>query len=344
MNLSRSLISLLLLTLAPVAHAQEGPAPILVRTAPVIRDHFVDRVEALGTLRANESVSLSANVTETITAVHFEDNQRVDKGMVLVEMTSAEEHAQLSEARSTAAEAKKQYARVQSLVESGAASRSLLDQRKREYETARAQLEAVSSRMEDRVVSAPFDGVVGLRNISAGALVQPGDRITTLDDDSVMKLDFSVPSTFLDVLKPGMKIVAKARGLNNEPCEGEVTAIDSQIDPVTRAIMVRALLPNEERMLKPGLLMTVELLKNPRKTLVIPESAIIPQGHDNFVLKAVRNGEVLTTEKQAVTLGARRPGEVEILEGVSEGDEVVTHGTLKVQPGQPIEIEAKETE
>lgn len=337
-------VCLLFLCTPAIAIAQNAPQPIAVRTAVVKRDQFVDRVEALGTLRANESVALSVNVTETINAVHFDDGQRLEKGYVLVEMTSAEEHAQLTEARSMVTEAKKQFERAQSLANSGAASRSLLDQRKREFETARAQLGAVSSRMEDRIVAAPFDGVVGLRNISVGALVQPGDQITTIDDDSVMKLDFSVPSTYLDVLHTGMKIVAKARGLNNEPFEGQVTAIDSQIDPVTRSIKVRAKLPNSQRVLKPGLLMTVELLKNPRETLVIPEAALIPQGQINHVLTIIRNGDALTTEKRVVKLGVRRPGEVEILEGVKEGEEIVTHGTLKVQPGQPITVDSANQE
>ncbi len=321
------------------AQAQEAPQPTLVRAATAERKPFVDRAEALGTLQAKEGVELSVNVTETVTAVHFEDNQRVDEGYVLVEMTNAEENAQLSEARATVSEARKQYKRAQRLVKQQAASQALLDQRRREYETAKAQLEGVSSRMEDRVVMAPFAGVVGLRNISVGALVQPGDLITTIDDDSVMKLDFTVPSTYLNALEVGMQIQAKARGLDGRLFEGKVTAINSRIDPVTRSIKVRARLPNPGRLLKPGLLMTVELLKNPRQALVIPESALMPRGTKNFVYVVDESKDPLSTVKREVEIGARRPGEVEMLSGLEAGERVVTHGTIKVQPGQPITIQ-----
>src|SRR5690606_6924075 len=126
---------------------------------------------------------LTSRVTETVTAVNFEDGQRVEAGDVLVEMTSDEESAQLEEEQSTVNEAAKQVERLKPLVEQGAAAQSLLDQRRREYQTAKARLEAVKSRLGDRVITAPFAGVLGLRNISVGALVQPGTKITTLDDD-----------------------------------------------------------------------------------------------------------------------------------------------------------------
>lgn len=149
---------------------------------------------------------LIATVSEIVTDVHFEDGQRVKAGSILVEMTNEEEHSLIEEERSTVAEAKKQYDRLRPLVKRGAASTSLLDQRRREYETAKARLRAIESKLQDRLIIAPFAGVVGLRNISVGALIKPGDVITTLDDDSVMKLDFTVPSIHLaSLLNQGRK-------------------------------------------------------------------------------------------------------------------------------------------
>lgn len=303
---------------------------------------FFDRVEALGTLRANETVELTATVTETITAIHFEDGERVNKGDVLVEMTSAEEHAQLEEVRSEIEEAQKQFDRVQSLKSSGAASASLLDQRRRELETAQARLHAVQSRMEDRLITAPFAGVLGLRNVSIGTLVEPGDVITTLDDDSTMKLDFSVPATFIDILKPGLDIIAHARAYGERAFKGHVAAVDSRVDPVTRSIRVRARIPNPEELLKPGLLMSLELLKNPRDAIIIPEEAVMPEGNRTYVLTIDEAQKPPIAERKEVTLGARRPGEVEVLKGLDAGDTVITHGTLKVRHGQPVKIEAME--
>lgn len=310
--------------------------PVIVKAAAI--DRFVDRVEALGTLRANETVELTATVSETLTGVHFEDGQRVEAGSILVEMTNEEEHALIEEERSTVAEAKKQYDRLRPLVQRGAASISLLDQRRREYETAKARLRAIESKLQDRLVIAPFAGIVGWRNISVGALIEPGDLITTLDDDSVMKLDFTVPSIHLASLKTGLPIVATSPAFAGQQFEGIVASIGSRIDPVTRAIVIRAILPNPERLLKPGLLMQVALLKNPRDVLVIPEEALIPSGRDNHVLVVDRSAEPMLAQRRQVTTGGRRPGEVEILGGLRSGELVVVDGTLRARPGQPVNV------
>ena len=317
------------------ASAQQA-APVIVKV--VATDRFVDRVEALGTLRANESVELTATVSETVTSVHFEDGQRVEAGRILVEMTNEEEHALIEEELSTVDEAKKQYDRLRPLVQRGAASISLLDQRRREYETAKARLRAIESKLQDRLVIAPFAGIVGLRNISVGTLIEPGDLITTLDDDSIMKLDFTVPSIHLASLKSGLPIVATSPAFTGRRFEGTVASINSRIDPVTRAILVRAILPNTERLLKPGLLMQVELLKNPRDALVVPEEALIPSGRDNHVMVVDRSVRPALAQRRKVTTGGRRPGEVEILDGLESGEFVVVDGTLRARSGQPVTV------
>jgi membrane fusion protein (multidrug efflux system) len=300
-------------------------------------DRLFDRVEALGTLKANESVTVTANVTETVSAIHFEDGQRVEEGQILVEMTNAEEHALLEEALARVSEAERQYDRVAALVSQRSASESLLDERRRDLDTARAVLVAIESRLADRLVKAPFDGVLGLRNISPGALVEPGDMIATLDDDGTMKLDFAVPAVFLPHLQPGLAIVARARAFGDRRFEGEIRSVDSRVDPVTRSIRVRALIPNPDRTLKPGLLMQVELLRNPRDALVVPESALLHQGRDHYVMR-IAEGDV--AERRQVRIGARRPGEVEIVDGLAAGDLVITHGNDKVRPGQPVRVTA----
>lgn len=323
--------------LVPALSVPAAPLPVIVAEATM--KPFVDRVEALGTLRANESVALTANVTETVTALHFDDGQRVKAGEVLAEMTSAEEHALLEEARATVQEARSQLQRVTSLAAQGTASQSSLDERRREWETARARLAAIESRLADRLIKAPFGGVVGLRNLSVGALVEPGDLITTLDDDSIMKLEFPVPTTYLTVLQPGLAIVARARALEDREYQGTVMSIDSRVDPVTRAILVRALLPNPDRSLRPGLLIQVELIRNPRDALVVPETALVPLGRDHFVL-VVNEAEGNRVDRRQVRIGSRRPGEVEILDGLAAGEKVITHGTVRVRPGQQVSIRA----
>jgi membrane fusion protein (multidrug efflux system) len=319
-----------------VAQSQEAPPkaiPVIVAAARL--EAFADPVEALGTLKAMESVNLTANVTETVSALHFDDGQRVEAGAVLVEMTSAEEHALLVEGQVRVAEAERQYDRVKALVTQRAASESLLDERRRDLDAARAQLVAIESRLADRLIKAPFPGVIGLRNISPGALVRPGDRIATLDDDSRMKLDFALPSRYLPDLQSGLVIQARAQALGDRVFTGAIAAIDSRVDPVTRAIQVRALLPNPEQDLKPGLLMQVEVPRNPRQGLAIPEAALLQRGKDHRVLVVGEGGKV---EERRVEIGARRPGTVEIATGLAAGERVITHGTDKVRPGQVVRV------
>ncbi|MGD9164778.1 MAG: efflux RND transporter periplasmic adaptor subunit [Chromatiales bacterium] len=323
------------------ACAQDKPAPQVI-VAEVRAEEFIDPIEALGTLKANESVQVTVNVTETVTAIHFDDGQRVEKGDTLVEMTSREEHALLQEAHANLDEAKRQFNRVRQLESQGIEAQSLLDQRRREVETARARLAAIESRLADRLIKAPFGGLLGLRNISVGALVETGDLITTLDDDSVMKLEFAVPSTYLADIQPGLPIRARTRAYGERAFEGAVKVLDSRVDPINRSVRVRALLPNPHRMLKPGMLMTVELLRNRRQTLVIPEAALMPKGRDHFVMRL--SGEPPVVEKRLVRIGSRRPGEVEVLEGLSRGDLVITHGMQKARVGAPVRIKGREVE
>lgn len=326
---------------APFTHAQQGAVEVIVQA--VKREQLQTRIEALGTLRANESIQLTSNVSKTVTRINFDDGMRVSKGDVLVEMTSAEEQALLDEARFNAEEAKKQLDRVRSLVASKAASESLLDQRQREYEAARARSAALEARLRDLRLLAPFSGVVGLRNISVGALVTPGTSITTLNDDSRMKVDFTVPAIFLGALRVGLPIIATSHDLNNRKFEGEVYSIDNQIDPVTRAITVRALIPNEEHTLRQGMLMMVELYAAQRDALVVPESALVPMGSNNFVFVTQQQNSAVAVERREIKIGERMQGFVEVLTGVNHDDKVVIHGLQKIRSGQSVNVIAEKT-
>ena len=334
------LAAMALVVMATGLSMARQPTPVIAAEAKI--KQLYDRVEALGTLRANETVEITTSVTDTITAIHFADGQFVNAGDILAEMTSTEEHAQLEEELSRREEALKRYERVVTLVARGAVSQAQLDERERELETAEARLRAIESRLQDRLIKAPFGGVVGLRNISLGALVEPGDLITTLDDISIMKLDFNVPSVYLATLKRDTPVVAVSPAFPGRRFSGSVSSIDSRVDPVTRSIVVRALIDNSDGLLKPGLLMSVELLKNERQALMIPEEALIPRGEVNVVLLVNETHSPAVAEQRTVVIGTRRVGEVEILEGLQAGDKVVTHGTIKVRPGQEISISSLE--
>lgn len=339
--LPRIVLLLLSLSISLYAWGAARPAvPIIYKTLQP--EPFVDSIEALGTLHANEAVVLSATITDTVRAVHFEDGQRVKKGDVLVEMTDDEEHALLAEAQAAVGEAQRQYERVKSLAKTNLATASLLDERRQAFDSAQAKLLATQSRLNDRLIMAPFDGVVGLRNISAGTLVTPGTPLTTLDDDSVMKLDISIPALFLDAVSPGLTVTAKTRERGGE-FSGRVTAIDSRIDPLTRSIRVRALIDNPERLLRPGMLMTVNLQKEETLALMLPEEALLQEGFRSFVYRINRDSEPLTVSKHEVQTGARRLGTIVITGGLNPGDQVVTHGILRLRDGNPITLLAEQT-
>ena len=344
-NALRLLLAAFALTASPWLAAQKAggpPAPTPVIVTELTTQAFSETVEALGTLRANESVELTSTVTELVTAVNFDDGQRVKKGDVLIEMDTSEERAELAEQRSFLNEAQRQVNRLTPLVKRGAASESTIDTQRRETQGARARIQAIESRIAKRIIKAPFDGVVGLRNISVGTVAQPSAQLTTIDDDAVMKLDFAVPSVFVATLRPGLSIEAESSAYADRVFKGTISSVDSRIDPVTRSIVARALIDNPAGELRPGLLMRVELEKNPRQALVVPEEAVVPVGNENFVwIVAIKDGNPVA-ERRTVTLGTRQYGGVEVVSGLSPGERVITHGTLRMRPGAPLTITAVE--
>jgi membrane fusion protein (multidrug efflux system) len=314
------------------ANAPAGGAgkPIPVTATTVEPRPWVDTIEALGTAKAKESVTLTAKVTETVDRVAFEDGDYVEAGQVLVDLTGRAEVASLEEARAAHKEATQQYARQSELVDQGTVARSQLDTQVALRDAARARMEAIRARLSDRVITAPFDGVLGFRQVSPGTLVTPGTVIATLDDVSTIKLDFSVPETFLAAIAAGQEIVARSAAFPQREFHGKVRSIDSRVDPVTRAVVVRALVPNPDAALRPGMLLSVRLNKAPREVLVIPELALVQVGADAFVYRVKADASV---EQVRVELGERRRGEVEIAGGLAPGDRVVVEGTVKLRPG-----------
>ncbi len=321
---------------APAAPAQPpGEAPEVIVAAARAAE-FADRVEALGTTHARESVNVTADVTEKVVEIHFDDGQTVAAGDLLVVLDKAEEEAALAAAQAVLREKRLAFERVQKLQSRQVAAVAELDLRRAEFQTAEAQIAVIRAQIANRFVRAPFAGVLGLRNVSVGTLVRPGDVITTLDDLSVMKLDFSVPSTHLETLRPGLAITARTDALGGREFQGQIKSVSTQVDPVTRSVVARAELPNPDGLLKPGLLMTVELAKQPRQAVLVPEEALIPQGRSNHVLVVDEAGRVA---RRQVEIGSRRPGEVEIRAGLEAGERVVTHGQMRVRPGQTVRIQ-----
>lgn len=318
---------------APATTARARGAQV-VTSAKVIRSDYTLDLLAIGTVAADESIDLSANVTETVTALHFEDGQQVKKGALLVELSSSEEEAAISAARSQLTEHEREITRLQSLVKDGAAPEARLEERRTLADVAKQNILEAEARLTDRRIVAPFDGWLGLRRISVGALVSPGTVIVALDKIDRVKIDFSVPETYLALIKPGATIEAHTQGTKDRLFKGTLTQLDSRIDPVTRSVAARAVTPNPELLLKPGMLVTATLRVEPRLSLSIPERALVPIGSKAFVF-------VISEEKARrveVTTGRRKPGYVEVLSGVSENQLIVADGLVGLQDGMAVKV------
>lgn len=321
--------------------SQERPAAPVVSVSAYTAElrEFSDRVEALGTLRGNESVTLSANASDTISAIHFTEGQRVVAGQLLVTLEMKEELAQLAGARAELADQQREVKRLEGLVKTMAAAQTELDQRRTALQKARHKIEELEARIADRSVVAPFAGVLGLRLVSPGALLNPGTAITTLDDIDTLKLDFSVPAALIGSLKPGLTLRARTVAYDRD-FSGTVTVVDSRVNTIDRSIRARAEFDNSEGLLKPGMLMTIELLRNPRTTLLVPEAALLTrdQQHSVWVI-----GEDNTLQRRIIQIGSRQPGWVEVLTGLEEGETLVRANFPRLREGIKVAFPASAT-
>jgi membrane fusion protein (multidrug efflux system) len=311
-----------------------GPQEVAVVTATIKSTSFADAVEALGTAKANESVNITAKTANRIVAFRFTEGQQVRKGDVLVELDAVEAAADLAVAQAALADTQSQYKRSTELFATKALSQAQMDQIQSTLRQNEARVSAAQGRMNETEVRAPFSGRVGLRNVSVGSYVTPATVITTLDDTSIIKLDFSVPETSLTMLANGLSIQATSTAYPGVQFNGKVASIDSRIDPVSRSVLVRGNIDNRDGRLKPGMFMTVRLLRSEDMALTLPEQALVPEADRQYVF-VVADGKVAKTE---ITLGRRRPGEVEVLKGLKEGDVVVTEGTQKLVDGTKVRL------
>jgi membrane fusion protein (multidrug efflux system) len=311
-------------------------AAALVSVAAASEQEIVDAIEALGTTLANESVTITGKVTESVHAVNFEDGALVKAGDVLVELTNQEETAQLAEARANLSDAERQSKRLEDLAAQGSAPVSQRDEARARVEGARARLDAIVARLDDRLIRAPFTGVLGFRRVSPGTLITPNTEVTTIDDIATVKLDFTVPEVFLGSLRPGLEVEATAAAWPGRAFRGEVITLDSRVDPATRAITVRARLPNADLALRPGMLMTVRLVQSRGMAIVVPESALLQLQQQRFVY-TVADGRA---QRIDVEIGRRRPGIVEITSGLAAGMPVIVEGADRVRPNAPVQVAA----
>ena len=309
---------------------------VAVVAVPARMERLAMELEALGTAHANESVDVTAKVSNLVTAVRFTEGQQVRRGDLLVELDADAARAELAITEAALTESRSQYNRSRELYTTKVLSDAQLEQIEASLKANEARVAVARSRLNDTLVRAPFAGRVGLRRVSVGSLISPGTVITTLDDTSTIKLDFTVPETFLSAVTPGLKILARSVAYPEKAFEGAVTSVDSRVDPSTRSVTVRAQVPNPSGLLKPGMFLTVRLSRGEVDALLVPEQALVPEQGDVYVF-VVQDG---TVAKRQIRLGQRRVGDVQVLEGLAAGEQVVTEGTQKLRDGAAIVLQS----
>ncbi|TAJ60659.1 efflux RND transporter periplasmic adaptor subunit [Brevundimonas sp.] len=299
---------------------------------------FTDEIRVLGVARGRRSVNITSSTSELITRVLFTDGQRVAAGTPLVELQAREEDAGIIEARAQVAQAQRQYDRYRTLADRGIAPRVTAEDAETALETAQASLTAAQARRGDRLIRAPFAGVLGLSSVTAGTLVNPGGVITTLDDIDVVRVDFPVPERYLGVLRPGAPIRATIDAYGDETFGGRIALIDTRINEQTRAVTARAEIPNPGGRIRPGMAVRVAVQQGQRTAPAAPEAAVQYEGDGAFVYRIARGDEGSTAQRVEVETGSVEGGFVEILSGLNVGDRVVGSGLNRIQPGAPVRV------
>ena len=328
-----ALSAVLVVFISPVLGQQKTSEPTPVKTATVIVETLNVEVTAVGTLRADETVVVRPEIAGRVAAIHFKEGQAIRQNEPLITLDQAEYQAQQASSAAQLALEESSFRRLQDLDRKNLTSQQNLDEARAKLDAARAQHELNRVRLDKTVIRAPFDGTVGLRQVSPGAYVKPGDDIANLESLGAMKLDFRAPETYLSRLRTGQTLAVRVDAWPDQPFEGAIYAIEPGVDEETRTVLLRARLPNKGNKLRPGLFARISLVLERRENaLVAPEQAIVPVGQNSFVYRVVEGKAIMTP----VQLGQRRPGQVEIVQGVSAGDVLVTDGQLKIRDGAAV--------
>jgi membrane fusion protein (multidrug efflux system) len=297
---------------------EKGPRETPIVTAPAEAARVQRTVRGVGDVRATESVTLTAEAPGRVEAILFREGARVGRGAILVRLRAAQERADVSAAQAEAAEIAGRLARLERLAAEGAAARGEVEDLRRQLQAARARTASAATRIDDYTIRAPFAGVIGLRDISVGAIDQVDVR-------------FAVPERELGRLRVGAAVEARSTAFDR-PFTGRLRLIDSRVDPANRTVRAEARMANPGRQLRPGMLAEITIAAEAAQSVVVPPVAVQVQGGEQFVYVSA-NGKAKRTP---VEVGQREPGRLEILRGLKPGDRVIVEGLQQVNDGGPV--------
>ncbi len=308
--------------------------PLKVTYHVVDPEPLQDKIKLTGTLMAQEEVQLTGEVSGLITGIYFDEGERKAKGDLLVKINDADLQAQLNRAEATLKLRKATEARQRRLLEREAISQEEYDNALTQLNTQLAEIELIRAQIQRTEIRAPFDGILGLREVSVGALMNPGMVLAQLYDTDKIKVDFAVPGKYAKEIEPGDRIYFTVETFNKE-FEAEVYAVEPRIDPNTRLINARAIADNTSGELVPGQFARIELVLSVKpEAALIPSEAVIPELNGHYVYVSNKG----RPEKRTVQLGIRTPDDVEIAAGLQDGDTVITSGLLQIQPDTRLEF------
>ncbi len=291
-------------------------------------------IEAIGSARANQAIYIKSAQSDYVTDIFFNDGDLVSKGQKLVQLQSQQEQLTVEELAINLREEKRQLERLTELSRSQATAKSLLEEQLSRVDATQAQLENAKTKLAEMTITAPFSGILGKRQISIGAYVSNSTIITSLDDISIIKVDFKVPEKYLAQLSVGMKVMTQNDAYPEKTFTGKVTHVSARIDAVTRSVEVTASFSNKSGLLRPGMLLNTALQLSSNQAMMVPEKAVIPQQDKHYVFQ-IENGVATKVE---VHVAGRHNGWVAIDQGINNGQQVVTEGIIKIRSGSKVTV------
>jgi membrane fusion protein, multidrug efflux system len=320
---------------AAPAKGAPAPAGIVVEAAKVATVKLPQSIQAVGSLRSDETVIVRPEVAGRISHILFNEGERVVKGQPLVRLDDSVQQADLDRAKANLTLSETKHERSIDLRNKGFISSQALDEAVNNLKVAQADSELMGARISKTTIRAPFSGTIGLRLVSVGDYVKEGQDMVNLESIDPLKVDFRVPELALSQVGNGQTLQITLDALPDKAYDGRVFAINPLIDANGRSIVIRAQVPNKDGKLRPGMFARVRLFTSGSKdTLVVPEEALFPLGDDKYVYKVVEG----KATRQKIDIGQRREGRVEVVNGLGPEDVVVTAGVIKLREGASVTI------
>jgi membrane fusion protein (multidrug efflux system) len=311
----------------------EAAPTTTVATAPVRLERITRQIEAVGSLRSNEAVVVRPEIAGRLVEILFDEGQPVRPGTPLIRRDAAIAQAQLEQAKASLALSRANFDRAVDLYRRQVGTERARDEATAKLRVDEAAVALAQATLDKMTIVAPFDGIIGLRRVSVGDYLTPGQDLVNLENIDQLKVDFRIPEIYSGRLAVDQSVRIRLDAIPDAVYDGKVYAIDPAHDPNGRAVILRARLDNRDRLLRSGMFARVILLIEDRQeAIVVPETALVPIGEDQFVYRYVDGKAVLTKVK----IGQRRRGSVEIVEGLARDAVIVSEGALKLRDGLPV--------